>query len=60
MSIQERFQSEGFKDYEGFPVASDEKICMNYQPGTLAQFEDELNAERDRVFEEEFFFGCVI
>ena len=60
MSIQQRFQPEVFKENEGFPVASDEEVCMIYQPGMLAQIEDELNAERDRVFEEEFFFGCVI
>jgi hypothetical protein len=60
MTIQKRFQSDNFPGDAGFPVASDEEMCTNYEPGMLAQIEDELSAERDRVFEEEFFFGCAI
>jgi hypothetical protein len=55
MTSQEEVQSDGFPGDEGLPVASDEEICINYRPGMLAQIEDELNAERDRVFAEEFF-----
>lgn len=59
MISQEEVQSDVFLGDERFPVSSNEEICMNYSPGMLAQIEDELNAERDRVFQEEFFFGCV-
>lgn len=59
MISQEEVQSAVFLGDERSPVASNEEICMNYRPGMLAQIEDELNAERDRVFQEEFFFGCV-
>jgi hypothetical protein len=59
MISQEEVRSDVFLGDERFPVAPNEEICMNYRPGMLAQMEDELNAERDRVFQEEFFFDCV-
>ncbi len=55
MINQEEVQSDVSLGDERFPVASNEEICMNYRPGMLAQIEDELNAERDRVFQEKFF-----
>ena len=55
MTSQEEVLSEGFPGDESIPVASNEETCMNYRPGMLAQIEDELNAERDRVFAEDFF-----
>ena len=58
MISQEEVQADFFPGDERFPVASNEEISINYTPGMLAQIEDELNAERDRVFQEEFFFGC--
>jgi hypothetical protein len=58
MINQEEVQSDFFPGDERFPVESNEEISINYSPGMLAQIEDELNAERDRVFQEEFFFGC--
>ena len=59
MAIQERFQGESFGSDEILRVESDEEGCVNYEPGMLAQIEDELNAERDRIFAEEFFCGCA-
>jgi len=44
----------GFQDagYEG------EVYCPGYERGTLTGVEDEMNATRDRLFEERFFCGC--
>lgn len=33
-------------------------LCSNYTPGMLMEREDELNEFRDRMFMEQFFFGC--
>ena len=55
MTSQEEVQSDGFPGDKDLPVASDEEIWMDYRPGMLAQIEDELNVERDRVFAEDFF-----
>ncbi len=55
MATQERFQAESIGSDEILHVESDEEGCVNYDPGMLAQIEDELNAERDRIFAEEFF-----
>ncbi|MGO9122384.1 MAG: hypothetical protein ACLQPD_32820 [Desulfomonilaceae bacterium] len=55
MAIQERFQAESIGSDEVLHVESDEEGCVSYEPGMLAQIEDELNAERDRIFAEEFF-----
>ena len=38
----------------------DEALCINYQPGMLAEIEDALNEERDRAVAEQFFSeGCA-
>ncbi len=38
----------------------DEALCINYQPGMLAEIEDALNEERDRSVAEQFFSeGCA-
>ena len=58
MIREEEVSSDVSPGDERLPDASNEEICMNYTPGMLAQMEDDLNAERDRVFQEEFFFGC--
>jgi hypothetical protein len=58
MISQEEVRSDFFPGDERFLVASNEETSINYTPGMLAQIEDELSAERDRVFQEEFFFGC--
>jgi hypothetical protein len=57
MISEEKVSSDAFRDDERSAVAPNEETCMDYRPGTLAQMEDELNALRDKVFEEEFFFG---
>jgi hypothetical protein len=59
MAIQERFQIESVGSDEILRVESDEEGFVNYEPGMLAQIEDDLNAERDRIFAEEFFCGWV-
>jgi len=53
MALQEQAESTG--NDKILHVESDEGGCVNYEPGMLAQIEDELNAERDRIFAEEFF-----
>jgi len=55
MAVQERFKAESVDREEILRVELDEEGCVNYEPGMLAQIEDELNAERDRIFAEEFF-----
>jgi hypothetical protein len=57
MISEEEVQPDVFRDDERSAVAPNEETCMDYSPGMLAQTEDELNALRDRVFEDEFFFG---
>jgi len=55
MAVQEGFKAQSVHRDEILRVELDEEGCVNYEPGMLAQIEDELNAERDRVFVEEFF-----
>ena len=55
MAGQEQFLAESFESDERLLVKSGEESCVNYEPGMLAQIEDELNEERDRVFANEFF-----
>ncbi len=35
----------------------DESKCINYQPGMLAEIEDAVIEEREKIFAEEFFSG---
>ncbi len=35
-----------------------ETRCVGYYPGALAELEDDLNAARDKSFEDEFFCRC--
>jgi hypothetical protein len=49
------------KGQEGWFEGDGEKggvYCPTYGPGTLTEVEDEMNATRDRLFEERFFCGC--
>ncbi len=59
MAILESSQTESVGNNEILGVESGEEGWVNYEPGMLAQMEDELNAERDRVFAEEFFYCSV-
>ena len=52
--VQEEFDVSG----ECYGAELDEALCINYYPGKLAEIEDALNEERDRIFAEEFLFGC--
>ncbi len=54
MAIHEGFQAESVGSDEILRVDLDEEGCVYYEPGMLAQIEDQLNAERDRIFAEEF------
>jgi len=55
MAVQEGFKPESVDRDEILRVELDEEGCVNYEPGMLAEIEDELNAERDRIFAQEFF-----
>ena len=55
MAVQEGFKAESVDWEEILPVELDEEGCVNYEPGMLAEIEDKLNAERDRIFAQEFF-----
>ena len=59
MAIQESFQAASVENNELLGAESGAEGWVNYEPGMLAQMEDELNAERDRVFAEEFFYCSV-
>ena len=55
MDVQEGFKAESVDREEILRVELDDEGCANYEPGMLAQIEDQLNAERDRIFAQEFF-----
>ena len=55
MVTQEGSQVESLGEETNLQIQLDEEGCVNYEPGMLAQIEDQLNAERDRIFAEEFF-----
>jgi len=58
MAVEGEFQEESVERAECFGVDLDEHLCMNYYPGKLAEIEDALNEERERIFAQEFLFGC--
>jgi hypothetical protein len=58
MAVEVEFREESFEGPECFGVGLDEGLCINYHPGKLAEIEDALNEERERIFAQEFLFGC--
>jgi hypothetical protein len=58
MAVESEFQEETFKGSECFGLELDEGLCIDYHPGKLAEIEDALNEERERIFAQEFLFGC--
>jgi hypothetical protein len=50
----ERYDGESVGSEEIWRVQSDKEGCINYEPG-MPESEDELNAESESVFAEEFF-----
>ena len=58
MAVEGEFQEEYSESAECFGVELDEGLCIDYHPGKLAEIEDALNEERERLFAREFLFGC--
>jgi hypothetical protein len=58
MELYESTGSDENMDFKATMGDSDTLDYANYRPGVLTEMEDNLNAARDKVFEDEFFCGC--
>ncbi len=58
MAVESEFREESVEGPDCYGVELDQGLCINYYPGKLAEIEDALNEERERLLAQEFLFGC--